>query len=191
MKFGFRTPSLKKRISARTSWKRYARHSLGLKAPRGTGIITNPKKALYNKAYNKTTFGIGDIFKTKSGKSQKRNTINTSFGSNRNKILDRHFQLFEEIEKYYRRRDENGMLDKAIRACEESIELAPLAAKEFLSEWREQSLPAHTAYTQLAIIYQKQGKLAEAIKICEQARDQGWNGDWDKRIASYQKKLNK
>jgi hypothetical protein len=49
MKFGFRKFSLKKRISARTSWKRYARHSLGLKAPRGWGWLTNPKKAAYNR----------------------------------------------------------------------------------------------------------------------------------------------
>lgn len=64
MKFGFRVPSLKKRIAARTSLKRFARHSLGLKAPRGLGIITNPKKTLYNKVYRKTTFGIEDIFKS-------------------------------------------------------------------------------------------------------------------------------
>lgn len=61
MKFGFRTPSLKRRIAARTSWKRVVRHSMGLKMPRGTGFLTNPKKALYNKVYNKTTFGIEDI----------------------------------------------------------------------------------------------------------------------------------
>lgn len=47
MKFGFRKPSLRGRISARTSWKRYARHSLGLKAPRGWGWLTNPRKAAY------------------------------------------------------------------------------------------------------------------------------------------------
>lgn len=57
MKFGFRQPSLKKRIAARTSLKRYVRHSLGLKAPKGYGWITNPKKAAYNKIYNKTTKG--------------------------------------------------------------------------------------------------------------------------------------
>lgn len=57
MKYGFRTPSLKKRISARTSVKRYVRHSLGVKAPKGMGMITNPKKAAYNKVYNKTTTG--------------------------------------------------------------------------------------------------------------------------------------
>jgi hypothetical protein len=65
MKFGMRKPSLKKSIAARTSVKRVVRHSLGLKAPRGLGILTNPKKAIYNKVYNKTRFGIGDIFKRK------------------------------------------------------------------------------------------------------------------------------
>ena len=59
MKFGFRIPSLRKRIAARTSWKRYARHSMGLKAPRGLGWLTNPKRALYNRIYNRTTAGIG------------------------------------------------------------------------------------------------------------------------------------
>lgn len=63
MKFGFRVPSLKRRIAARTSWKRIVRHSMGLKMPRGTGILTNPKKAIYNKIYNKTTFGTEDITK--------------------------------------------------------------------------------------------------------------------------------
>jgi len=58
MKFGIRVPSLKRRIAARTSWKRIARHSLGLKAPRGMRIFTHPKKALYNRIYNKTSFSI-------------------------------------------------------------------------------------------------------------------------------------
>ena len=68
MKFGFRVPSLKKRIAARTSVKRFARHSLGLKAPRGFGFFTNPKKAVYNRIYNKTTFGLKDIGKKKKKK---------------------------------------------------------------------------------------------------------------------------
>ena len=63
MKFGMRKPSIKKSIAARTSVKRYIRHSLGVKAPRGWGWITNPKKALYNKVYRKTSFSISDIFK--------------------------------------------------------------------------------------------------------------------------------
>ena len=59
MKFGFRIPNLNKRIAARTSVKRYIRHSLGFKAPRGWGWLTNPKKAAYNRVYNRTTVGSG------------------------------------------------------------------------------------------------------------------------------------
>lgn len=57
MKFGYRKPSLKKRIAARTSLKRVVRHNLGFKAPRGLGWLTNPKKAAYNKVYNNTSRG--------------------------------------------------------------------------------------------------------------------------------------
>jgi hypothetical protein len=57
VRFGFRVPSLRKRISARTSLKRYARNNLGLKAPRGWGWMTNPRKAAYNRVYNRTTRG--------------------------------------------------------------------------------------------------------------------------------------
>jgi len=48
MKVGIRTPSLKKRISARTSVPRYVRHSAGVKMPKGYGFITNPDKYVYN-----------------------------------------------------------------------------------------------------------------------------------------------
>ena len=57
VRFGFRVPSLKKRLSSRTSLKRAVRHSLGLKAPRGWGWLTNPRKAAYNRVYNTTTRG--------------------------------------------------------------------------------------------------------------------------------------
>ena len=76
MKFGFRKPSLKKRVAARTSVKRYVRHSLGVKAPRGMGLFTNPKKALYNKIYNKTTFGL-EFF----GKKRRSTRKNHSSGN--------------------------------------------------------------------------------------------------------------
>lgn len=66
MKFGMRKPSLKKSIAARTSGraKRALKKSLipGY-GQKGTGYIKNPKKALYNKVYNKTTFSLFDLFK--------------------------------------------------------------------------------------------------------------------------------
>jgi hypothetical protein len=55
VKFGVRKFSLTKRVAARTSLKRVIRHNLGLKAPRGWGWLTNPKKAAYNRVYNRTT----------------------------------------------------------------------------------------------------------------------------------------
>jgi hypothetical protein len=57
MKFGLRIPSISKRIAARTSPARFVRHNLGVKAPRGMGWITNPKRFAYNKVYNKTSKG--------------------------------------------------------------------------------------------------------------------------------------
>ena len=62
MKFGIRKPSLKKKLAARTSFKRVVRHQLGFKAPRGYGWITNPKKAAYNRVYNKTSVGCSLLF---------------------------------------------------------------------------------------------------------------------------------
>lgn len=63
MKFGMRKPSVKKMISARTSPARFARHNLGIKAPRGWGWLTNPKRAAYNRVYSRTTFSIWSLLK--------------------------------------------------------------------------------------------------------------------------------
>jgi len=57
MKFGFRIPSITKRIAAQTSPARFVRQNLVVKAPRGMGWLTNPKRFAYNKVYNKTSRG--------------------------------------------------------------------------------------------------------------------------------------
>ena len=66
MKFGIRTPSLKKSFKARTT----ARAKRAIKKTiipgygrKGMGWIKNPTKAAYNKIYNKTSFSIWDLFK--------------------------------------------------------------------------------------------------------------------------------
>ena len=63
MKFGVRKSSLRKSIAARTSWKRYVRHNLGLKAPRGWGWLTNPRRAAYNRVYNRTTISFWSLLR--------------------------------------------------------------------------------------------------------------------------------
>ena len=66
MKFGMRTPSLKRSFKARTTGraKRAIKRALipGY-GKKGMGWIKNPKKAAYNKIYNKTTCSFWDIFK--------------------------------------------------------------------------------------------------------------------------------
>jgi hypothetical protein len=61
----------------------------------------------------------------------------------------------------------------------------------FFKEYKESPLPSHKGYQQLAIILEKQGKLEEAIKLCKQAAEQGWAGDWEKRVERYRKKVTK
>ncbi|MDM5199231.1 hypothetical protein QUF79_14515 [Fictibacillus enclensis] len=63
MKFGIRKPSIRKSISARTSLKRQTIHRFGLKMPRGYGWLRDPKKATYNKVYNKTTVSFWSLLK--------------------------------------------------------------------------------------------------------------------------------
>ena len=61
-----RKPSIKKSIKARTTGKlkRQIKKSINpLYAKKGMGLIKDPKKAIYNKVYKKTTFSIFDIFK--------------------------------------------------------------------------------------------------------------------------------
>lgn len=107
-------------------------------------------------------------------------------------VLDRHFTLSEKMVIYYREREASPeAMEKAIQACREQIAMAPEAAKAFLKEYPWQPLPAHAGYRQLRIILEKQGKFDEAIELCEQAKQQGWSGNWDKQIETLKKKKQK
>ena len=59
MRFGMRMPSFKKSFKAKTagslkrSIKRKTNFAYGKK---GTGFLKDPKRSIYNKVYNKTTF---------------------------------------------------------------------------------------------------------------------------------------
>ena len=69
MKFGPRKPNIKKRVKARTTGKikRAAKKSVNpTYGKKGTGWIKDPKRAAYNKAYNKTTTRIGRASKSKN-----------------------------------------------------------------------------------------------------------------------------
>ena len=66
MKFGLRAPNLKKSIKARTTGriKRTAKKAVNpLYGRKGMGYINSPKKAIYNKVYNKTSINAFNLFK--------------------------------------------------------------------------------------------------------------------------------
>lgn len=66
MKIGMRKPSIKKSIKARTTGKAKRAIKKAIVpgyGKKGTGIIKDPEKAIYNKVYEKTSFSIFDLFK--------------------------------------------------------------------------------------------------------------------------------
>ncbi len=66
MKIGMRKPSLKRSLKARTTGKAKRAIKKAINptyGKKGMGMIKNPKKAVYNKVYKKTTFSIMDLFK--------------------------------------------------------------------------------------------------------------------------------
>lgn len=109
-----------------------------------------------------------------------------------NNVLDLHFVLSEMITIYYRERNDNSAsLERSIEACEEQIEIAPDAAKAYMYEYQDEfGLPAHNGFKQLSIIYKKQGDFEKVVSLAKNAKEQGWAGDWDKRIAFAMKKIN-
>lgn len=70
MKVGVRKPSIKKSVKARTTGKAkraVKKAVIPMYGKKGTGIYKDPKKAVYNKVYNKTTVGVNPL--TGLGKS--------------------------------------------------------------------------------------------------------------------------
>lgn len=66
MKIGMRKPSIKKSIKANTTGKAKRKIKKALipgYGKKGMGYIKNPKKAMYNKVYKKTTFSFWNLFK--------------------------------------------------------------------------------------------------------------------------------
>ena len=97
-------------------------------------------------------------------------------------VLDNHFLYQTIIQINYRNRENAECLRTAVKACLKMISLAPEAARAFKCEFPKGQLPSHKGYEQLAIIYEKEGRFQEAIDFSQRALNQGWSGDWPKRI---------
>jgi len=76
MNFGVRKPSIKRSIKARTTGriKRTIKSTYNpLYSKKGMGMINNPKKAIYNKVYNKTTVDCLESLKQKGNQKSNSN----------------------------------------------------------------------------------------------------------------------
>lgn len=79
MKFGIRTPNIKSSIKARTTGraKRAVKRAVNpMYGKKGMGLVNDPRKAVYNKVYNKTSVGVGDLVRaaTKGGERKRSAT---------------------------------------------------------------------------------------------------------------------
>jgi len=104
-------------------------------------------------------------------------------------FLDLHFLYQSKIQIYYRNRDDDEFaLSLAIEACKQQIGISGKAKEAFIKEMGL-PLPGHVGYKQLCIIMEKQKNFEEVIRFSKIAKEQGWSGDWDKRIEKCKKKM--
>lgn len=97
MKMGVRKPNIKSRVKARTTgkMKRAVKKSVNpLYGKKGMGYINDPKKAVYNKIYNKTTVSVDDVFKSSSSAPAAKNT---GFGKNYSGRIARFEYISEKL----------------------------------------------------------------------------------------------
>ena len=106
-------------------------------------------------------------------------------------ILDRHFLYGCFIEHYYKKRNiDFRFYDLAKQYCMKQISISQEAKGGFLSDDPPfPNLPRHKGYEQLAIILEKEKKYNDALSLCLEAKEIGWNTDWDKRILALEKKM--
>ena len=104
-------------------------------------------------------------------------------------FLDLHFLYQSKIQIYYRNRDNDEFaLSSAVEACKQQIGISEKAKEAFIKEMGL-PLPGHVGYKQLCIIMEKQKNFEEVIRLSKIAKEQGWSGNWDKRIEKCKKKM--
>lgn len=80
------------------------------------------------------------------------------------------------------KREYEGFLDRCIKYCYDNIEFSKKHIKK-----SDRKYLNHEAYHRLSILYNKQGDHKKVIEICFNALNEGWNGDWEERIARNKK----
>lgn len=119
--------------------------------------------------------------------------------------FQKYLDCIEPIERWYKQRTSSPKSrSNAINACERQIPVS----REAMAAWMEcgrinneivsgrdvkhpsesWGVACHTGFEKLAMIREQDCKHVEDIQLCQQAKHDGWKGDWDKRIARLQGK---
>lgn len=122
-------------------------------------IIKRTQKDLANAGYEK-------LFNKKYGLAEK--LLLMALDAEDDNPIDRHFVYNFLIDLYYKLREKReDALEKCVYYCKEDIKRLPEFLKIYKKEYGD--LPQCPSIIQLAIIYEKNGKLQEAIGLCNLA----------------------
>lgn len=145
--------------------------------------------AIQNKRYDLAEKLAQQAEKINASKTQKE-----SIENNGKNYIDLHFTYNRYIEIYYKKRDiDKKAIEKCVEYCIKDINILP----HFLKQWLQEMgppLPRIPSVDRLRIIYEKQGRYEEAIRICELALKYGLEDNskhgYKGHIERLKKKLN-
>lgn len=167
MKFGLRQPSFKKSLKARTTGKAKRKIKKSLipgYGKKGTGVFKDPKKAVYNKIYNKTSFRVFPSMVDAKSPSKKRATdhkkskdsaaVYYDFDADNHLIDDGDFSIYdldaEKLNELTENRRQHKLQQKAHKKS------LPIWEKIFYSEKPKLTNKEKEVYTQAMLYYGKQ-----------------------------------
>jgi hypothetical protein len=109
-------------------------------------------------------------------------------------VIQRHFGMVHRLKVFYRwRAHDDFALEMAVETCKRAMLFHCEAALALEQQHKELGIMVNNpCLVQLVIIEEKRGNLETALSIAREAKDAGWQpADWDKRIASLERKLAK
>ena len=107
----------------------------------------------------------------------------TSLASDETDVLDRHCLLSEVIRIYSRQGKQEPYRSRALDACRQQVAISGEAAVAWRMNYAGFPMPSHQGLERLSILLERQGEYEDAIQLCTKALNEGWPGDWEKRIA--------
>ncbi|PTX58676.1 hypothetical protein C8P63_11574 [Melghirimyces profundicolus] len=106
------------------------------------------------------------------------------------KYLSLHDYFTERIRHYCELRHQDPVaLHLTIRYCERQIEYAPVAIRAYRLDPYRCELPQHPGFEMLTSLNEENGEWEEALRLAREARDQGWDGDWDLRVRQLEERV--